>query len=429
MVCHSHYMKNQKAWKNRPKEGGRAPRAMRPKELRVEDLDLTISDIARGGAGVSRDPNGQVVFVPYTAPGDRVRARKWVPTGESKDESKGGSTKLKGYAEAELIEVLEPSKIRETPRCPVFGKCGGCDWQHLPYALQWEVKWKGVLHALKRVQMLLPKGWEEGWEAIDKLPAERIWEYRNRIQLRGEGKALGFFRPRSKELVAIDRCDIARPEFNSEWEKVRAEGAALGRSYKVELEVLPSGQVRKSWNSRHSSGGFRQIHDEQNEKLKTWIQAHLGKNPIVFDLFGGSGNLSLPLLDRSVEEVHCVDLGAPLQSAQPNESRIKYYRERVDAWLKAKANDQGFCSRVRGRVSVILDPPREGLLIGFPEIVQGLDDFGVNELVLVGCDADAWARDVSKLTKRGWTLAKLLVIDLFPQTHHVESVALLHKAL
>src|SRR5690349_20214142 len=120
-------------------------------------IELIIQDLARGGAGVARDASGRVIFVPYSAPGDRVRVR----ITESK----------KNYAQAELIELLEPSSLRQQPPCPVFGRCGGCQWQHLPYSLQWETKVKGVLHALGRVQVEPPARLEE-------LAAERIWEYR-----------------------------------------------------------------------------------------------------------------------------------------------------------------------------------------------------------------------------------------------------------
>src|SRR4051812_46602980 len=95
---------------------------------------LRITDLSRGGAGVSRDPSGRVVFVPYSAPGDLVRVR--IVEAE------------KRYAQGEILEILEPSVERQVPPCPVFGKCGGCQWQHLPYSLQWSTKSKGLLHAL-----------------------------------------------------------------------------------------------------------------------------------------------------------------------------------------------------------------------------------------------------------------------------------------
>src|SRR4051812_16815630 len=96
------------------------------------EVVVRITDLSRGGAGVSRDESGRVVFVPYSAPGDLVRVRI-VETD-------------KRYSQGEILEILEPSSDRQTPPCPAFGKCGGCQWQHLPYSLQWDTKANGILH-------------------------------------------------------------------------------------------------------------------------------------------------------------------------------------------------------------------------------------------------------------------------------------------
>src|SRR6476661_4122262 len=109
---------------------------------------IQITDLSRSGAGVGRDASGRVVFVPFTAPGDQVR----VEIGAEE----------KNYAEAKLLEVISPSPQRAVPPCPVFGKCGGCEWQHLPYELQWSTKKKGLEHSLKRVGVEFEGAqWEE----------------------------------------------------------------------------------------------------------------------------------------------------------------------------------------------------------------------------------------------------------------------------
>ena len=90
-------------------------------------IELEIQDLSRGGAGVARDASGRVIFVPFTAPGDRVRVRV-------------AQAKKQNYANAELLEVVRPAELRQQPVCPVFGQCGGCQWQHLPYSLQWKTK-------------------------------------------------------------------------------------------------------------------------------------------------------------------------------------------------------------------------------------------------------------------------------------------------
>lgn len=350
---------------------------------------------------MSRDASGRVVFVPKTAPGDRVRVRI------IEEEKK--------YAQGELLEILDSSPVRQKPRCPAFGSCGGCTWQHLPYELQWKTKSSGVQHALSRVKIELPSSFEEH-------PAERIWEYRNRVQLRGEGSRIGFHAAGSRDLVPVNRCDIARPEINSAWETLREEGSRLPKPYKVEVAVEETGAIRKVWNSRHGAAGFRQIHDDQNAKLRNWIANTITSDPqrVLFDLFGGSGNLSLGLAARFAE-IHCVDFSAPSVRPEGVPSHFHFHRAGVGEWLARTRNRVFPCA---GR-SAILDPPREGLADRFSEIEEAICRMNVDELVAVGCDPDAWARDVSRFIRRSWRLKAVALFDFFPQTPHIESAALL----
>lgn len=365
----------------------------------VETLVLEISDLSRGGTGVARDDQGRVIFVPFTAPGDRVKVRII----ESE----------KRYATGELVEVIEASPVRQKPRCPAFGQCGGCQWQHLPYDLQWKTKSSGVLHVLSRA------GIETSSLKLEELPADRIWEYRNRIQLRGEhrpeGTILGFYAKGSHDVIALDRCDIARSEINSAWEKTRADSKQFGRPFKVELEVSEKGELSQSWNKGHAAQGFRQVHDDQNEKLRAWVRSAVTPGLPILDLFGGSGNLSTPLIESS-PEVHCVDVSVPRQKPANFPEYFHFHRAPVSDWLKR--------TRVEKKDwSAIIDPPRIGLGRDFQVIAEGIERAGVKELVAVGCDADSWARDVSRFLKRGWKLDRVAALDLFPQTAHVESLA------
>ncbi|MEO5968493.1 MAG: TRAM domain-containing protein [Bdellovibrionia bacterium] len=366
------------------------------------ELILRVNDLARGGAGVAKDAEGRVIFIPFSAPGDLVRVQ---------------IVEIhKNYAHAEILEILEPSADRQAPPCPIFGKCGGCQWQHLPYAIQWDTKVKGVLQALRRANLEVPS-------SPELIPSDEIWYYRNRVQLRGMGKELGFFQAGSRQLVPTDKCYIARPEINENWEETREEGSKLSQPYKVELEVLPGGRVRKVWNSPHSAEGFRQVHDGQNEKLKNWVAAVLPDNDVLYDLFGGSGNLSLPLVNQS-REIHCVDLSTPLVRPSDIPKHLQFHRASVDRWLSHRVAALKLRKvSPRGSISAIVDPPRAGLKTQLPVIASAVESLGVKRLVAVGCDPDSWARDLSQWVKRGWRLEKVMLIDLFPQTSHIESVA------
>ncbi len=374
------------------------------------EMMLRVTDLSRGGAGVARDPSGRVVFIPFSAPGDLLRVR-------IVDEDKR-------YSYAEILEVIEPSQFRQIPRCPAFGQCGGCQWQHISYELQWNTKSQGVAHTLKKTGILLP-------DHFDLIPATQIWEYRNRVQLRGAGDQLGFYQSKSRNIVSVNRCDIARPEINKNWEQTRAEGMRLESPFKVEVEVLATGKVKRTWNSPHSASGFRQVHDEQNERLKEWISHSLSNVDVLFDLFGGSGNLSLPFVSR-VAEIHCVDLSSPKVRPNGVSHHFHFHRAAVTPWLAKKVASVRASVR-EGKVSspknaAILDPPREGLGQSFSQIVSGLESLGVGDLVLVGCDVDAWVRDLLNFSKRGWVIKKVMLLDLFPHTTHVESVALLRRS-
>ncbi len=417
-------------------------------------LTLRVTDLSRAGAGVAKDANGRVVFIPYTAPGDLVEAKIIIDP-----RAKGKAN----YANAELVKILEPSPQRVKPPCPIFGKCGGCQWQHLPYALQWSTKLGGVKHALTRTQVPSPAVWEE-------LPAERIWEYRNRIQLRGERGTLGFYAAKSHDLMATDRCEIARTEINQAWEATRAEARTkpTDRPYKVEVEVLDNGSIRRTWNAAHGAAGFRQVHDEQNLVLQNWVarqfaeggtvsksdslagSGSLSRNDSVasssserrptelLDLYGGGGNLSRALTGR-FSRIDCVDVGAPKVRPDGTPANLFFHPHPTDKWLFRKLRADGIRledytqpgSSATGRSATvraaIIDPPREGLGQEGTEIIASLEALGVREVVAVGCDPDSWARDLSRFVKRGWKLERAAVLDLFPQTPHVESLGFLTR--
>jgi 23S rRNA (uracil1939-C5)-methyltransferase len=364
------------------------------------EISLEITALSRSGAGLGRDPTGRVVFVPFTCPGDFVRVEIL--------------SEEKRFAEAKILEILKPSPDRITPKCPVFQKCGGCEWQHLPYSLQWQTKKSGVIHALDRV------GVKASELPFEEFPADQIWEYRNRVQLRGYRENLGFYGKKSKKIVSIDRCEIAREEINAFLPDVRNEGFKRTREYKAEIEVFPTGAVTVAWNAPHSSQGFRQVHDEQNRKLQGWVSHSLSSGNVLLDLYGGSGNLSLGIRDKYAE-IHCVDVGTPdLPEEIPN---FHFHKLPVYHWLKENFSHLKNFSAI----DVILDPPREGLGSDLGAISDMLRDLNVRKILYIGCETDSWARGIHRLNRAGFYFTSFGALDFFPQTHHVESLAILEK--
>ena len=385
---------------------------------------LKIQDLSRGGNGVTREVASEgdkprVIFVPLTIPGDVVTVKL--------------VAEERRFATAELVEVETSSPDRVTPPCAVFGKCGGCTWQHVPYATQWKTKLGGALHALSRTDVKLPS------RPVEEFPAANPWNYRNRIQLRarptGDGITLGYFGRRSKDLVGVERCEIAREELNAILAETRAEAEAMldekvtkgepNPEVKVEIEVLPDGSTRKAWNARHGALGFRQVNDEQNAKLQAFVRENIAEGAHFFDLYGGAGNFSYDDAAR-YSFVECVDTGSPEGGFEGQPENFRFFRGDVPRWLdrRTKEFEKGVF-KPKGPIEVVLDPPREGLGDQSNKIASSLERLGAKKIVAVGCDPDSWARDLSRLAKHGWRVEKLAIFDLFPQTPHVESVAVL----
>lgn len=285
----------------------------------------------------------------------------------------------------------------------------------MPYTTQWEIKKKSVLDVLNR------RGFNFT-QFNDEFPAKRIWNYRNRIQLHGENGQLGFYKPGSKDIVDIDQCPIARKEINEILPKVKADLINQEMAYNVELEVHPDTQITISENAPYSVYGFRQVHDDQNLVLQKWVALQLENTGVLWDLYGGDGNLSLDLSRRGTQ-VHCVDK-VPLSDEQKNNKPqfFKHYKMNIVDWLKKKAHE---CTVPGLQHSAIVDPPRDGL----GGLVKLLNDVfvkaDIQKMILIGCDTDAWCRDLLNLKKAGWELSKIAILDFFPQTRHVESLGVL----
>jgi tRNA/tmRNA/rRNA uracil-C5-methylase (TrmA/RlmC/RlmD family) len=153
------------------------------------------------------------------------------------------------------------------------------------------------------------------------------------------------------------------------------------------------------------------------------VSAQIGSGGSLLDLYGGAGNLSLGLSDRFAE-IHTVDLGAPIRTPDGAAPHHRFHRTSVLDWLRREQDRL----RKGGPLRLVLDPPREGLgpeLFAIVEVLKGLP---LAETLLIGCETDPWANALARFQKHGWKLERLGALDFFPQTHHVEALAVLRRA-
>lgn len=342
---------------------------------------LTITDIAFGGSGVARH-DGKVWFVPFTIPGEVVTARV--------------VRQKKNFAEAALVAIDSPSPHRVEPRCPYFGRCGGCAYQHIDYAEQVALKARQVEQTLRRVGRL------------DRVPvqppiaAPQSYGYRNRIRVHVESGVAGFFAHGSRELVDIDHCPIARPEVNESLRRLRAT------------------PLRDGDYSLRAPGGGGPFFEQTNEGAARALVALVERSvqpgqALLVDAYCGSGLFAkhlAPLFEKVIgieENIHAVE------SARRTAARHEHY---IHGDVAAHLGDI-LATHDASRTTVVLDPPAVGIS---PRVSDLLIAGRPAEIIYVSCDPATLARDLAILC-RTYQLLAVTPVDMFPQTAEIEAVA------
>lgn len=370
----------------------------------MEERILTIDRLAFGGEGVGRD-EGKVVFVPWTVPGDRVRVRTLSDHGR--------------YERAELLEVLEKSADRADPPCPVFGLCGGCQWQHLKYETQLRWKTEILRESLERT------GQVSAAKILPMIPAPNPWNYRRRVQMKVDADGrIGFYRFKSHEVVPVEMCSIADPLLNDKLKEIRSSPERLERGFEISLNGSSPASLREDIEGDERS--FSQINPGQNKSLiQTVLDFAFGnaeraftRKKTVVELYAGSGNLTFPLAERAGEVIAVEE--NPDAVRQGEDDAMGRGIETID-WIRGTA-EWGLKKIYRRKISadvLVLDPPRRGA----KEILDLIPLVRPRLIVYVSCDPMTLSRDVKDLTRRHYSLEKVQPIDMFPQTYHIESVA------
>ena len=414
-----------------------------------DPLEVTVRAIAAGGAGVADLPDGRIVFVPRTAPGDRARIRieKSRPR----------------WAEGSLEELLEPGAQRRASVCALYDRCGGCQLQHLPYAQQ--LAWKGrvVADALERIGRL-------DAVAVPEVVASPLETgYRSRVtfalrRLRG-GRVVAGFHELDRPARVIDvagECVLPRPELVAAWQALRAgwgEGARLlppAARLRLTLRSGPDGLALvveggpRGWRASELAAAVPALD-------RIWHEADASHEPkLVAGIVGESGAPAFTQVNPDAATLlveHVLALAGPPEAGRRAASAVDAYcgegvyarglAERgwrvtgieldpaacAAARLRAPATDPDHFRILEGTVEdrldealpadlLVVNPPRAGLA---PGVVRAIDEWRPPRLLYVSCDPATLARDVSGLSS-AYHVTSLRCFDLFPQTAHVETV-------
>jgi len=343
-------------------------------------VEVEITDMAFGGKGVARH-EGKVLFIPFVIPGEVVRARI------VRDRRK--------FAEAELLEVIKPSPHRVEPRCPYFGRCGGCAYQHMAYPEQLRLKQRQVEQTLKRVGRLE----SVAMEPIVPSPAD--YEYRNRIRVHVQGQCAGFYAHGSHNLIDIEVCPISAPEVN-------ASLADLRRTPVPDGDYTVSGRGRGEF--------FEQTNNAVAAELSRIVRECVKPNQqLIVDAFSGAGFFARQLTDKAERVV----------GIEENIYAVEYARRGARENERYLAGDVALHlgdvlgSAEPARTSVVLDPPAIGIS---PRVSDLLLARPPSEIIYVSCDPGTLARDLGVLCRSSYRVKSVTPLDMFPQTAEVEVV-------
>jgi 23S rRNA (uracil1939-C5)-methyltransferase len=402
----------------------------------IAQVDLELDRFTYGGECMGRLPDGRAVFVPFSLPGERARC-------VIKEERKG-------FARAEMVEILRPSPERIPPRCAHYTLCGGCHYQHLAYPAQLRAKEAILRDQLERIAGI-PSA-----PVRSTVSSPNTWNYRNHIQFHLDlaGKP-GYLAAGSSEVVAIRECHLPEPGLNELWPLLEFEPGTLERvalrlgmdgeallalegdqAPELSIEDLPVSVVLigetgdtvlagddallmeiKGRPFRVSAGSFFQVNTPLAGELVDCVMRLLDPTPNdrVLDLYCGVGLFSVFLAQTSREVIGvelspaaCSDFVVNLDEYD----NVYLYEGAVEDVLPALP--------IRPNLAVV-DPPRAGLeRVALDALLQ----LAPERIIYVSCDPATLARDAKRLLVGGYTLVETTPFDLFPQTYHIESVTL-----
>jgi tRNA/tmRNA/rRNA uracil-C5-methylase (TrmA/RlmC/RlmD family) len=388
------------------------------KQFKVgETLDVKIEKIVPNGFGLAFAEN-LTVFVPLSAPGDRLLVRV---------------NQLKGkIAFAEIVEIFDASPERTEPRCPYFGRCGGCDFQQLKYEAQLAAKVGIIRDCLTRIGRI-------NYEPeIPIIGSPNDYEYRSRAgwHVDTRRKKIGYFQRKSHDIIDVEICPILKPElqqvltelretivWESFWsETVEIESATAGGAvsiYSTEI-IEPTEEIFFTANAEkylHDATSFFQGNPFLIEQLVEAATADAAGDTAL-DLYCGVGLFTLPLARKFEKVIGVEGYDKAIDYAEKNIANarlanVEFRRETVGDWLKENSGN------LKNLDFLLLDPPRSGTE---RETVEQIIKIHPKQISYVSCEPSTLARDLKMFCENGYSIESIVALDLFPQTHHVETV-------
>lgn len=413
-------------------------------------IDVTVERILPGGFGLAH-AEGKTVFVSLAAPGDVLRV--------TIDRVRGS------IAFASIIEIIKPSEQRVEPPCPYFGRCGGCDFQQLKYQSQLEAKVEIIRDCLRRIAHIdLPE--------IPIHGAPNEWQYRARAnwQIDQASGEMGYFEAGSHRVCDVEVCAVLKPRLEEVLEEVRRDIRAgtltdLPRDIRAavsdtEVSVAPPLAGFRFADISRTIGGeqywfnadsFFQVNPDLLETLLNEALAD-EKGDLAIDLYCGAGLFTLPLARRFARVIAVEVNGHATSFARRNLhgaqlSNAEVVTANVGDWLRQHTRSSVAPARFPGdparfpadaaRSSIdparslssvdflLLDPPRTG---AENAVIKGIVHLQPSRISYVSCDPATLARDLKKLLAARYTLSSITAFDMFPQTHHVETIVHLRRS-
>ena len=383
---------------------------------RTTEADVvTIERILPGGVGLAH-AKGKTVFVSLAAKGDVVRI--------SIDREQGN------LLFASIDEVLEPSADRVEPPCPYFGRCGGCDFQQLNYEAQLNAKAEIIRDCLHRIAHLdIPK--------IVVVPAPVPWHYRARAtwQIDPEQKTIGYYERGSRRVCDVAECAVLVPALQNTLEEVRNtptdlvpddlkhldavvgdNGVSLAPAFAdFHTKELSLTVGEETYN--YSAAGFFQVNQEVlRDVIKFALNNLVGETAL--DLYCGVGLFTLPLARRFRTVIGVESNSVATRFARRNLQQVQLLNANivtapVTDWFRTTSSTSDTVD------FVLLDPPRAG---AESAVIKGILDLKPSRICYVSCDPATLGRDLKKLIAGGFEVEAISGFDMFPQTHHVETV-------